>query len=305
LLAAILVAAAGSGCKKSAEDHLRGANEALYQKDAHRALDEFQRALESIERSGSGDARGLRARALRGAADVYYLDLRDPPRAVEIYRELIQTQPDAPETPEARLHLAHILRAHYRDLRGAISELAAAIARNPPQSDELKYEVAKLYFELGDYQQCELEADGVERNFPHSPYVARALFLKAQALEMAGGKQAEAIAALQVVMARFPDSELEPHALFEMGKIRAEAGQLESAIELWVRALRNHPDPAVVQSSISRVRKRIEDTTPARVGLAAFKEPDSVRAGIRPIPRTSIEAAGGSAEEAARDKGER
>ncbi len=277
----------------------------MYDKDAHRALDEYRHAVDLAERSDSADAQGLRARALRGAADIYYLELGDPPRAVEIYRELIQRSPEAPETLEARINLAQILRAHYHDLRGAISELAGAIARNPPQRAELHYEVAKLYFELSDFQQCELEADAVIQKYGTPGYVERAMFLKAQALEMVEGKRPEAIRAFQDLIDRFPQSELQPQALFEVGKIRAEAGELESAIEVWVRTLKNHPDPAVVQSAISRVRKRIEATTPVPIGLAAFKQLEGERALVRPVPRTSIEAAGGSAEEAARDVGER
>jgi len=302
---ALLVGISLTGCNKTPEDHLRLAHDAIFDKNPHRALEEYRHALDLLERSGSTQAPGLRARALLGAADVYYLELRDPPRAVEIYRELIQSFPDAPETLTARLQLAQILRVHYRDLRGAISELAAAIAQNPPQSAELKYEVAKLYFELSDFQQCELEADAVVQKYGASAYVERALFLKAQALEMVEGKHAEATCAFQDLIDRFPHSELQPHALFEIGKMRAEAGELESAIEIWVRALKNHPDPEVVQSAISRLRKRIEATTPARVGLAALKERQQAKGLLRPAPRTSIEAAGGSAEEAARDRGER
>ncbi len=301
----LLVGSAGLGCKKTPVEHLRRARDAMYEKDAHRALEEYRHAVDLVERSESADAQALRARALRGAADIYYLELGDPPRAVEIYRELIQRSPEAPETLEARINLAQILRVHYHDLRRAIAELAGAIARDPPQVAELQYEVAKLYFELSDFQQCELEADAVIRKYVTSGYVERAMFLKAQALQMVDSKRTEAIRAFQDLIDRFPQSELQPHALFEIGKIRAEAGELESAIEVWVRTLKNHPDPAVVQSAISRVRRRIEATTPVPVDLAAFQRPEGGATRVPPAPRTSIEAAGGSAEEAAREVGER
>lgn len=294
-----------AGCKKTPEDHLRRARDAIFEKKAHRALEEYRHALDLLERNDSSHPHPLRARALRGAADVYYLELRDPPRAVEIYRELIQSSPDAPEAVEARVNLAQILRAHYHDLRGAVSELAAAISRNAPQSAELNYEVAKLYFELSDFQQCELEADAVIQKYGTTPYVERAMFLKAQALEMVESKRAEAIRAFQELIQRFPQSEFEPHALFEVGKMRAEAGELESAIEVWVQALKNHPDPEVVQSAISRVRKRIEATTPVHLGLAALRQPQKGKELARRAPRTSVEAAGGTAAEAARELGER
>ena len=123
----------------------------------------------------------LRARALKGAADVYWLEQRKVKEAVSVYKELIQQCPESPEALEARIILADLLRVHYRDLRGAIDQLTAALQRNPPQGAELQYQVAKLYFELGDYAQCELEARKLAERFATSAYVDDALFLQAQA----------------------------------------------------------------------------------------------------------------------------
>ena len=85
-----------------------------------------------------------------------------------------------------------------------------------------------------------------------------------------------------------------------MGKIRAEAGENEKAIEQWVEALKTHPDPNLVQDYISRARKRIANTTPEAVGqkAAAFDHK------MGRAPRTSMEALGGTAEEAAADRGD-
>lgn len=298
-LAALLVFAL-AGCKQGAADHIRLAKDAVFEKHPEEALREYRLALDALERDDSAAAQVYRARALRGAADVYYLELRDMRRAVEVYRELVQECPEAPETLEGRIHLAEVLRTHYRDLRGAINELTAAIARNPPQSAELNYQVAKLYFELGDYQQCELEAAGVEKKYEASSFVDDAMLLRGQALAMMDGHRPEAMRVYQELAERFPDSELQPHALYELGKLRADGGELEKAIDAWVEALKRHPDPSVVQLSITRARKRMLSTTPRRIGdeATAFDREWPV-AGVVPVAKTSAEAAGGTAAEAA------
>ena len=102
---------------------------------------------------------------------------RGRPRRVQLYRELINQCPESKEALEAHVILADILRNHFHDLRGAINELTAAIARNPPQSAELTYQVSKLYFELGDYQQCALEAQQVFTRYETSAFVDDAMFL--------------------------------------------------------------------------------------------------------------------------------
>jgi tetratricopeptide (TPR) repeat protein len=298
------------GCHREsgAAEHMERARDAIFEKSPDEALVAYRKALDALRLDSSGQAQVLRARALKGAADVYWLELRKVKEAVSVYKELIAQCPESPEALEARVVLAELLRVHYRDLRGAIDQLTAALTRNPPQSAELHYQVAKLYFELGDYQQCVLESRKLSERFAASAFVDDALFLEAQALHMMEGFRQEASRTYADLVARFPDSELVPHAIYEMGKLKAEAGENETAIELWVQALKSHPDPASVQLAISRVRRRIAAMTPEAVGSrsTAFER-------LRPLlppppppraPRNSVEAVGGSAEEAARDFGD-
>ncbi|MGV3620331.1 MAG: tetratricopeptide repeat protein [Archangium sp.] len=257
-----------TSCKKDdAPAHLERAREALFRQKPEIALSEYKLTLDVLDRDTSPQAALYRARALRGAADIYAFELKDPRRAVEVYRELTTVCPEAPETLDARLHLAGILWHEFRDLRGAIAEYTAALARNPPQSAELSFTVAKLYFELQDYSQCELEAEKVVRKYETSAFVDDALYLRGQALAMMGRKP-EAQRVFMDLVDRFPESELVSHAWVELGRLKADSGDPEGAIELWIKALPNHPTPVAVQQQIALVRGRLRATTPAGVGDA-------------------------------------
>lgn len=303
LLVVIGVLMASTGCKRSdAPTRLQNAREKLYARLPQAALEEYRLALDALERDESTEASVYRARALRGAADTYYLELRDFKHAVEVYRELENLCPVAPETLEGRLHLADILEHQFHDLRGAIATLSHALERNPPQSAELSYRIAKLYFELSNYQQAELQAAATAQKFETSPHVDDALLLRGQALAMMDGRRGDALKVFEELADRFPESDLAPHALFEAGKLRAEAGEPERAIETWVEALKRHPDPNVVQTVIGRVRRQLRETTPVKVGDAAsaFDRPTHVPAKVvLKMPKTSIEAVGGTPDEAA------
>jgi tetratricopeptide (TPR) repeat protein len=279
-------------CRKTPEQHLDRAREAIYEKDPSRALREYRLALDAIEHDTSPAAAIIRARALRGAADTYFLELHKIPQAVEFYRELLQACPEAPESIEGHVRLAEVLRDYYHDLRGAISELSAAIARNAPQSASLTYSVAKLYFQLGDYAQCVLESDNVVNKFATSRFAPDAMFLKAQALVMMDGRHADAMTAFRALIDRFPDSDLQPHALFELGKLYADLGKDEPAIDCWVQALKRHPDPKLVQTTIARARWRIQESTPPRIGdhITAFdRRPRSASPKVSAAPRRYLE----------------
>lgn len=292
------------GCQLTPSDRVQRARDALYAKDPKKALAEFRLALDGLELKHSPEARVLRAVALKGVADTYFLELHDIRQAVGAYKDLIAQCPEAKETLDARITLAGILSDDYHDLRAAITELTAALARNPPQSAELHYDVAKLYFQLADYRQCELESAQLERSFETSAFVDDAMLLQAQAVAMQEGRRRDAEALFEKLATRFPESELAPHAWFELGKLYAEEDRDSEAIDAWVKALAHHPDPALVQGAIARVRRRITKTT-AEVGAkAAF-----ARAQPKPVARpghklTSVEAAGGTAEEAKHDYGD-
>lgn len=308
--AVLLAALALGGCRRNdAGAHLEAARAALYAQKPEVALSEYKLALDALERNTGPEVPLYRARALRGAADVYAFQLRDFRRAVEVYRELIATCPEAPETMEGRLHLAALLRHEFRDIRAAIAELTAALARNPPQSAELAYTVATLYFELRDYEQVTIEAASVMRKYEASPWVDDALYLKGQALSMMDGRRPEAVRTYQELVERFPDSPLKPHALVELGRLKVDQGEGEKAIELWVDALKTHPDPKVVQTAIARVRAHLRAVTPDAVGdpMKAFDwgvPGAAVGEGGKPLvlPKTSAEAVGASKEEAAREE---
>ncbi len=310
-----LVALLGlSACQKDdAPTHLERARTAQFQQKPDLAIAEYKLALDQLERDTSPQGNLYRARALRGAADLYAFQLNDPKRAVEVYRELITVCPEAPETLEGRLHLAGLLWHQFRDLRGAIAEYTSALARNPPQSAELSFTVAKLYFELQDYEQCELEAKKVTQKYETSAWVDDALYLRGQALAMMEGRKADAQRVFDDLLERFPESELRAHALVELGRLKADAGEPERAIELWVSALKTHPTPQAVQQQIALVRGRLRATTPKTVGdaTAAFdwdkypvyerREGEGGGGAAKPLPKTSAEAVGGTAEEAERE----
>ena len=304
--APLLLVVALAGCQIGPKERIQRAHDALFNKDAKRALAEYRLALDALEHDATPEAEIMKAQALKGAADIYYLENRDVRQAVSVYKELIAQCPEAKETLDARITLADILVTYYRDPRGAITELTAALARNPPQSAELHYQVAKLYYQVDDFHQAELEADALVKGYEASNYVDDAMFLEAQAVAMEN-RRPDAERLFKELVDRFPDSELAPYAQFELGKLYAEANQNDQAIDVWVKALARHPDPALVQAAIARVRARITHITPRGVGAqAAFDHlPGQAHARVVPASHhlTSLEAAGGTAEQAAHEKG--
>jgi len=275
LLAALAVS---SGCKRTAEQHFRAAQDARYRGDPGAALVEYQLAREVAKGKHSPQAERLETRALWEAADACYGELKEPAQAAALYRELISTRPDAAEALAARVKLAEILRSDLNDLPGAIFQLAAAIALRP--SADLHYELAKLYFATGDYGPCATECDAILQRHASASIAARAALLEAQALQMIDGRSSEAIRLLEQLVVQFPSPELKALALHELGRMQSEAGDHESAIEHLVRALSTHPNPTIVQSAIASARRRLEKESGAGDRVAEMILANAVLGGL-------------------------
>jgi tetratricopeptide (TPR) repeat protein len=262
-----------AGCRRTAEDDLQAGKDARFERQPQQALEAFRRALDRLDRDGSASAQVLRARALAGAAEVYDVELGDGRRAVEVYRELVRACPESPEALAGRIRLAALLKDRFDDARGAIQVLNDALARSPPESAELRYRVATLYFSLGDYAQASLEAAEVARRYEASAWVDDALFLQGQALQL-GGKAREALRAFEGLAARFPDGELRPLALFEQGRVLSALGERDRAVAAWLEALRTHPQPDVVRAELDRARQQVDAELPPALGREeAFRGP--------------------------------
>ena len=255
LLVHLAVMLTGLSCRQ--RDVLHEARKAINQGRPGDARMYLQKALHN------NTAAHTRAALLLMLANTYALHLGEPRRAMQVYRQLISSDPETPEALEGRLRLAELLRYHTDDLRGAIAELTAARAQDASRAAELSYEIANIYFELENYEQCALETAQLMKTHTTGPWGAKILFLHAEALSMLKGRQADAKRTFATVVSRFPSSKLKSNALYELGRFAFEAGEMARAIQYWVEALEKHPTPAVIQTSIARARSRLHATTPA------------------------------------------
>ena len=86
---------------------------------------------------------------------------------------------------------------------------------------------------------------------------------------MMEGRRQEASRIYADLRARFPDSELAPHALFEMGKLGAEAGREREGHRAVGGGAEDAPGPGAGAGLHRPGAPRIADTTPEAVGQKA------------------------------------
>ncbi len=241
------------------------ARDLAFRQNFQGALAQYEGVLTDLGRDESDLSKTIRVQALRGAADLCYLQLADYVKAAQLYRDLAERYPDRPETFEARAHLADILRDHFHDTRGALAQLAALVQSFPNHvdTDRYQYRAAQDYFDLRDYPQTETELSLFLSRFPGSALRADAQLLMASSMALEGRKT-DAIAMYQQIANEHPGADA-GRANLEIARIYEDASDFEKAETFLAKAMPDYPEPKVVSLALQRVRRRVAMRKPVDI----------------------------------------
>lgn len=262
---ALALASALLACSGTAR-RLDDANAARRAGHPAEALAGYQAVLSELGegRLPDGDA-ALRLKALRGAADVAYLELGDFTQAVSFYRRIVALYPGSEEAWKARAMTGDIYQQRLGDPMGAIAQWADIAQGDAPEAAAYQLKVARAYLDLGNFDQARTEARLLRERWPASDAADEAQLLAAQAWALEK-REDEATRAFQALLDRHPRPELAAQALEGQAGLAADAGRFERALALYEQALEGHPRPDVLRVAIAKVKARRERARPSRPG---------------------------------------
>jgi tetratricopeptide (TPR) repeat protein len=263
-VAALLVALL-AGCS-SLDRRLEDANTLRHAGKPREALDAYRAVLVEM---GDGplpdrDAR-LRAKALKYAAEVSYLELGDYPSAIAYYRRIVSLQPATPEAWEARSAIGDIYRERFNDPLAAIPQYADIAARDNPGAPQAQLKISRAWLELKNFEQARNEAGVLRERWPSAPEADEAQLLTAQAWALEGRGE-EALGAYRALVDRRPRPELVARALEGQALLYAQESRFDRALELYAQALPIHPNPEAIRTNIEAVSRRREAAKTAKPG---------------------------------------
>lgn len=283
--ALLLVAASLSVACSSPERQLDKANALRHAGDPKGALAAYKVILADLGEGPlpPGDAE-VRAKALRYAADVAYLELGDFQAALSYYRRVVSLSPGGREAQEARAAIGDIYVDRFNDQLAAIAQYAAIASSDSPLAARYQLKVARGYLALGRFDQARTEARLLRERWPDDPLADEAQLLTGQAWSLEK-KDEEALGALQALVDRAPRADVKARALEAQAQIHAAAGRYDRALELYALALPAHPNPDAIRMNIEAVRERREKAKTAKPGdrAAAFDQ-GKVRQSPRETP---------------------
>ncbi|HEX9051859.1 MAG TPA: tetratricopeptide repeat protein [Anaeromyxobacter sp.] len=272
--AALVGAAALALACGAAERKLEAATALRHAGDAKGALAGYKAVLADLgEGPLPADQAAVRAKALRFAGDVSYLELGDYTGALSYYRRIVSLAPGSTESHEARAVIGDIYRDRFNDPLAAIAQYAEVATSDSPLAPRYQLKVARCYLDIPRYDQARTEARILREKWPTDPLADEAQLLTAQAWALEG-RPDEALGAFQALVDRKPPLELVARALEGEAQLHAQAGRFDRALELYAAALPNHPNPDAIRTAIEAVRERAKKAAIGTPGdrAAAFDE---------------------------------
>jgi tetratricopeptide (TPR) repeat protein len=269
-----LLAACGS-----LEGRLEAANALRHAGKPKEALASYRTVLAEL---GDGPLSGpdakVRAKALKYAAEISYLELGDYAGAIAYYRRIVSLEPATPEAFEARGAIGDIYRERFNDPLAAIAQYADVAARDAPVAPAFQLKVVRAWMELKSYEQARTEARALRERWPNAPEADEAQLLTAQAWAF-DGKAEEALGAYRALVERRPSQELVARALEGQAGLYAQSSRFDRALELYALALPIHPNPDAIRTNIEAVSRRREN---AKIGKPGDRS-EAFDYGLRPV----------------------
>jgi tetratricopeptide (TPR) repeat protein len=207
----------------------------------------------------------LRLKALRGAADVAYLELGDFTQAVSYYRRIVALYPGSEDAWKARALTGDIYLQRFGDPMGAIAQWSDIAQGDAPEAAAYQLKVASAYLDLRNFQQARTEARVLRERWPASDLADEGQLLTAQAWAFEK-RPDEAQRAFQALLDGRPRPELRARALEGQAGLAADNGKLERALALYEQALDGHPRPDTIRLAIAKVKARRDRTRSSAPG---------------------------------------
>jgi tetratricopeptide (TPR) repeat protein len=268
--AAVLVALA-LACGSS-ERRLEAATSLRHGGDARAALEAYKALLADLGEGALPEREAaVRAKALRFAGDVSYLELGDYAGALAYYRRLVSIEPRGAEAHAARGIIGDIYRDRLKDPLAAIAQYADVASSDSAEAPRYQLEVARGYLALSRWDQARTEARILRERWPAHPLSDEAQLLTAQAWALER-RDNEALGAFQALVERKPAPDLVARA--HEGRRRPEFLSAREGVQRQRPSADSHVQlavPAAVRSGPEVRGQRSRRGPRAGRGLAAWR----------------------------------
>jgi len=199
-------------------------------------------------------------KALFELGRTYYFYLNDYPAALRYFYQLIYNYPNNALAVSSQKNIADIYLFKIKDFEKAIEEYNKLLyikSIDVVNREDIIYNIAQCYFNLGNYEQARLEYRYLLEGFPNTHLTSKVYFRIATALHLQGAF-IKAINSYQVVISKFPKDKLSNTARLEIARILEDQDKLKEALEIYHKLFKTYENKDMVRNKINQIKLRQE-----------------------------------------------
>lgn len=198
----------------------------------------------------------LGRQALYKAAEVRSLYQQQFAEAILGFLAVEASYPNSEIGLQAQRQVADIYKNKVRDYPRAVMVYKQLLARGVADSDRMQHEIADAYFRMNDFKQALLEYDTLRRSYPDSPLQAEVLYRMGITLSLEGkGREAEVM--FREVISLWPQSPFALESKFSLATVLEERDELAAAMKVLEELKEIYPNTELLNRRLTQLRERL------------------------------------------------
>lgn len=206
--------------------------------------------------------------ALFWIANIYDQYLNEPKQAIRFYRSLNKSFESSPHYYKSMLKLALVYERQGDDDKRRAIRIYEKLQKLTPVTEEgqwvdNQYRLAKMHFELKQYEKCRIELKNLILKYPNSNFVAKAYYLIGYAYYVEGNLRMAEITFLETDK-KFNYSRESLSSAISLADVYEELGQIRPAIAVYKKIINRLDSKEEIYSSfrgrVERLESRLKKT---------------------------------------------
>lgn len=237
-------------CTPSWQDYMNLGQSLQSEKRSTEAITVYQQALQRNPEHREAPNVYLRI------AELHYVALQDPQRALQVYQELIAKHPHHPSVMEALKQKVriHEEQENWEEAIVAYSDLLRAAPKSS-EREHYQYKMALLYRKRGDSRQAQMELEKFLQTHPKGPWSDDAHFELGE-LHFSQQDFKKALEHYFEVTKHDPESAYRIQAHYNAGLCLEHLGEWDEALKLYRSIRKVYPNTKMIERQIKQLMNR-------------------------------------------------
>jgi len=223
------------------------------------AAGHYKQAVKEYTRALSTKNNATLEMALYKLGFIYETHLKDYPKAINFYKQLIHRRPNTQRLFEAQKRIATIEMDFLGEYEKAVESWTALLSHfgKNPEVDFFQFQLAKAYLKAKKIEQARVEFTKLAKDYPQSKYRTRSELEFAKSFYVENDYQ-RAEEEIKTFLKNYPHEIEATEAKFYLAHVFEENDDLKGAVKIYQDLLHSYPDQNLIRFKLNRIEKRIQ-----------------------------------------------